>query len=662
MADIDKLQMSLINFKSYLSLPPIESLKLPPLVVLTGRNGSGKTHLLKGISDGLINLYPFGKPLNDERGAPLAALSAKLYSFADLRGRFGSEANAKPGITSSQLIGNFSSELCKALEDPSVAAKAVASGISRDLLDNARDSSSLMRLIEATDDNEGSGSHDLKRLLDILEPHLRARLRYTKELQQVSSRTSKPLAALNQSDIVQAYPHGVLSKGLFELPVKALFDSYRKALQDQATERLAAEYGEENANVLTKDEFDRIQGPLPWDVINNAFKSAGLDFEVEKPPLVGHDDYSVTLRKRSNGIKVPVGGLSSGEGVILALALAAVETIDPRKRSAEDARPQVIMLDEVDATLHPSMIKSFLDMLTKTLVAELGLRVVLATHSPTTVALASEESIYTISAGEAGPVKQSRSEAMKVLCAGIPTLSVNFESRRQVFTEGWNDARVLAQVYSVVAQRITTDCSLTFIPVGSRKNRDESGGGCDRVRLITNNLAGGGNATVLGLVDWDGKHESSDRVHVLAEGVRDGLENCVLDPLLIAAQVVLSFPEDYKVIGLDDRVTSSQLREMPIDTLQRLSTKVCNVLGLSDGNLEPQKYLEGLVVNVPIAFLHCDDHDLEERLLNKFPKFRKFSNDGGLLHLFAQSSMPECPCFIPSVFVDTFTKLVRVAF
>jgi len=55
-----------------------------------------------------------------------------------------------------------------------------------------------------------------------------------------------------------------------------------------------------------------------------------------------------------------------------------------------------LLLDEVDASLHPSMIKNLLDVIEKIFLKN-GCKVILATHSPTTVALAPEESIYEIS-------------------------------------------------------------------------------------------------------------------------------------------------------------------------------------------------------------------------------------------------------------------------
>ena len=50
--------------------------------------------------------------------------------------------------------------------------------------------------------------------------------------------------------------------------------------------------------------------------------------------------------------------------------------------------PKVLLFDEIDAPLHPSMSRSLLRTIQKTLVEEHGIFVILTTHSPSTVALA----------------------------------------------------------------------------------------------------------------------------------------------------------------------------------------------------------------------------------------------------------------------------------
>jgi predicted ATPase len=67
--------------------------------------------------------------------------------------------------------------------------------------------------------------------------------------------------------------------------------------------------------------------------------------------------------------------------------------------------PRALLLDEIDASLHPSMIRTLLNAV-QTAFVDKGSKVIVATHSPTTVALTPASSLYFV---EAGP-KQKRLE------------------------------------------------------------------------------------------------------------------------------------------------------------------------------------------------------------------------------------------------------------
>lgn len=59
--------------------------------------------------------------------------------------------------------------------------------------------------------------------------------------------------------------------------------------------------------------------------------------------------------------------------------------------------------------------------------------------------------------------------------------------------------------------------------------------GCDAVKRIVKILADAGCSSIYGLIDCDGENQPSQRIAVLEVDRRDGLENIVFDPLLVAA-------------------------------------------------------------------------------------------------------------------------------
>ncbi|MEC5290589.1 AAA family ATPase [Aurantimonas sp. C2-6-R+9] len=81
--------MKIEGLREFLSIKPFEPIDLPPLTILVGPNGSGKTHLLQAIEQGAVSSdlfldetgqragyqVPWGQVLRLENGiAPHAAL------------------------------------------------------------------------------------------------------------------------------------------------------------------------------------------------------------------------------------------------------------------------------------------------------------------------------------------------------------------------------------------------------------------------------------------------------------------------------------------------------------------------------------------------------------------------------------------------------------
>src|SRR6201999_232657 len=116
--------------------------------------------------------------------------------------------------------------------------------------------------------------------------------------------------------------------------------------------------------------------------------AAGFPYRVIPPmetPIMEH--YSLRLRDRHDPNRiVPAIDLSSGEKVLLQLVLWLFTA------GKEGVFPKLLILDEPDAHLHPSMTQQFLDVISDVLVSKHGVREIISTHSPSTVALAPDGS------------------------------------------------------------------------------------------------------------------------------------------------------------------------------------------------------------------------------------------------------------------------------
>jgi len=132
-----------------------------------------------------------------------------------------------------------------------------------------------------------------------------------------------------------------------------------------------------------------------------------------------------------------------------------------------------------------------------------GVHVIMVTHSPSTIAVASPESVHVMRAGEPGIHKTTKQGAISALTEEIPTLSISFHGRRQVFVESEFDAERYELIYRRARPLLGSDRSLTFVPIGAREQIT----GSDQVKQIVRALSLGGNQTVLGLIDWDTKND-----------------------------------------------------------------------------------------------------------------------------------------------------------
>ena len=222
---------------------------------------------------------------------------------------------------------------------------------------------------------------------------------------------------------------------------KVFWDYYIKYRSNQVNEFENAKYGK-NYEVLSEEDFMKQHGEKPWDLINRILETFDtLKYRVNSPE--GSDyfgNFQLRLRHIEKGnLEVDFSALSSGEKILMALVASVY-------KSASDKNfPDILLLDEVDASLHPSMMKNMLEVI-KNIFLQQGVKVFLVTHSPTTIALAPEESIYVVNrSGQKRIEKKSKQEALSILTQGFATIEQGLKlfdevakSNLTVITEGRN--------------------------------------------------------------------------------------------------------------------------------------------------------------------------------------------------------------------------------
>lgn len=459
--------------------------------------------------------------------------------------------------------------------------------------------------------------------------------------------SGKTMAEITREDFNAAFMYYAPQVGMFQHSFAHLFVAWRRMRHEEIVKR------EEGAPAFTLEEFYARYGQPPWDILNRLLTDADLNIEVVGPNMLDMGDYYPYMRRRISGERLTMQTLSSGEKIMLSFVIAL---FNASERMVKLSLPSILLLDEPDAHLHPAMAQRILRLIQEVFVEKHGICVVATTHSPTMVALAPEESIYVMEADQPGLRKVSKAEALNALTVGVPTLAIDYDARRQVFTESDKDRVTYGKLYTLLETYLPPGRSLDFISTGA-----SGAEGKDRVIKLVDYLSSSGNKTIYGVVDSDlsnGKTKSvaKDRIMVLADGVRDGMENVLLDPLLVAALIVHSSPVYLEKIGLSaSGYMFDDFRKATHETLQNVVDKVTRAIFNDIGEKVACQYLGGFQLEIDRRCLETDDHVYELQVRSAFNNIK-----GNLLHAIIDGPLRQYPDILPIEARDVLARLLTI--
>lgn len=126
-------------------------------------------------------------------------------------------------------------------------------------------------------------------------------------------------------------------------------------------------------------ELDKL--PNVMDTFDGMLDKVNFQYNIyrDKKILYSNEEELYFINKRNNTV-VKSSELSSGEKQILSLAFWAFSI-------AENKKIKILLLDEIDSHLHPTFCKSLITIIEK-FISPKGIKVIMATHSPATIAYA----------------------------------------------------------------------------------------------------------------------------------------------------------------------------------------------------------------------------------------------------------------------------------
>ena len=424
----------------------LDAFELPDFAVLIGRNGVGKTRLLSGIQDGSIAVS--GLPREDIefysfdsfRSGDSGAASWKALEFhRNVVERYFTPSAGPPLVEVAERIFQETLdrfELSNDLERRRKFEEAIRRGIRSlpdfEVLGTFRD-----------DDSLTSYSQALQR--QVLKPLSSGKQRTRTARDRVPTGVGSSQAALvslamklsgklphelDRSDFLRAsnYEGGTIRNELSQLFTRYKVDQYHWALTQ-------AEESDKSFRELMR-EYREAERP-PWEILRivlgrmrdtsadpDLFNFEFSDPEQDTLTYRNHREYSFSTEftNRSTGESYPTRDLSSGENILLSICFAAYHKAMGRRQ------PGLVLLDEVDAVLHPSMISALIAGLKEQFVDN-GTPVIMATHSVTTVCLVDDAALFRVSrsGGRVDVLQITRSEAVAELSEGLATIDAGLK-------------------------------------------------------------------------------------------------------------------------------------------------------------------------------------------------------------------------------------------
>lgn len=435
------LKLSFAN--NHISIRQFDAVELPDFVVLTGRNGSGKTHLLQAIKAGQCRLDDF---------------QPHEIQYFNYQNFIAQNTTGQNTVSIEQIIGQGFAEF---QQNFLPAIQGIYQNINpqwkvtRQYPDAASFYGYVTDFWKDKSRNRNQQEHlESYRSSIVAWLEAPANIPRTSQLPAIWSviqKSSLPPHLIDRGTFSRLFVPIMDAGSILGFSLSTLFTKYKINEFNWCHN----EYSAGRGGIVQKQQATyRSRTPPPWIAINDLLAEMGrmtgsrdtFRFEVTTPDsqlidiqLIQSFTFLAQLRNKTTGAICNFEELSSGEKVLLALACSIFYANDLLML------PRALLLDEVDASLHPSMIRTLLNAVQSAFVDK-GAKAVVATHSPTTVTLAPATSLYFV---ETGPKqrkvrKTSKKEALALLSEGFITFDAGIDALKfsgeklVLFTEGHN--------------------------------------------------------------------------------------------------------------------------------------------------------------------------------------------------------------------------------
>lgn len=320
---------------------------------------------------------------------------------------------------------------------------------------------------------------------------------------------------------------------------------------------------EQKAEGKTEEEVKDEIGEKPWVVLKEILRESKLPFYFNNPSKCGiRDSFQLTFFDELSGEPINLQDLSSGERVLISLVIYLYNSQE------KNVFPKLLLLDEPDAHLHPTMSQQFINVMKHTLVEKYGVRVIMTTHSPSTVVLTPSDSLYEMSRSVPKVRKSmSKNHTVSLLTSGLVYVGLN---TKYFLVEDTADVEFYTYLnnHLISENKLSGNIPLVFVPASTKR----TSGGKDIVQNWVEKIQESGLEDVIhGIIDADSGNEVSKGVFKIK---RYSIENYLIDPIITYA-TLLDKEKEFKVDGLDIKLGEEyKLKSLSDKKLQEIADKI----------------------------------------------------------------------------------------
>ncbi len=418
----------------YLSIKTLESVDLPSFTALIGRNGVGKTHLIEAIKKGYVTVSGFlpqdiamyGLDSFKLKDSPVASWGDCLLPELAAETYFGDGSNLSPVVKAKKIFEEVINDFN--LIDGSSARREFEKGFKNEIrgLDHFRSFPLL--------NYEGALSTyfaGIKNIIHTLKSSRDAKNAEIAELVILAVKMSEKFPhEISRNDILRA---GNYEGDTIENTLSNVFARYK--IEQFSWAHTKGETSQESFQTLMSQYLETT--PPPWEILREYLDDLRdvtgdpnlFNFEFSDPandkidfPSFMHYSFKTNLTNRATGQSYSAENLSSGEKILMSLCLASFNQSIGRRR------PKLMLLDELDSVLHPSMVSALIAGL-KTQFVQKGTRVIIATHLVTTVTMLDEGEIFRVArvGGKVEVLPVKKAYAVSELSEGIATIDTGLK-------------------------------------------------------------------------------------------------------------------------------------------------------------------------------------------------------------------------------------------